>query len=281
MRPPARWRRSTLSALARSATVSAVLSATLAAGTFAPSAAGSPNLAGSPSIARSHSLTGSPNLGGSPSAAGSPSTAAPTDEAGLVIGLDALEPAIPAPGDTVAISGHLTNATDTPLTLADVVVSGSNTPLAGRDAVAAWAQDAPGAGVFATAWASLPLDGQLAPGASRTFTITLPATATALPGPFGALPVAIESGAARLTTFLPIHDHREYTPLTVAVAVPLTLGPHSALFGPSGPERTSAWTAELGPTGRLTKLLDATSDLRVSYVIDPTLTAAPRATPRA
>ncbi len=89
---------------------------------------------------------------------------------------------------------------------------------------------------------------------------------------YGALPISVESGTTSVRTFAGYQWLKQYQPMSVAWAVPLTLDPDPSLFGPAGADREAAWAQALGPSSRLGRVLDATTDAQVTWAVDPTLT---------
>src|SRR5690606_22854442 len=92
------------------------------------------------------------------------------------------------------------------------------------------------------------------------------------PATYGALPLSVESGGASVRTFAGYQRIKQYEPMSVAFAVPLTLDPDPDLFGDEGPQREQAWATALGPGSRLGRVLDATAQAPVTWAVDPTLT---------
>ena len=95
---------------------------------------------------------------------------------------------------------------------------------------------------------------------------------------YGILPVSIDvtragesEPAGVLRSFIPYQVRKEYEPLQVTLVAPLTVPRDVALLGEFGEERTAAWDALLGPEGTLRERIDAASDRRVVWALDPAL----------
>lgn len=207
-------------------------------------------------------------------AASRPGLAAPAVPA-VAVRITALSPTIGGPGSRVVVDGEVVNVGAADVPAPTVTLRGSQTGLTRRGEIAAWA--AGGAtGIEVTTWDQERLAGTLAPGESRAFTVAgdlLDAPDT----PYAALPLALDAGGTRVATFLPVAPADAYPPLEQVVVLPVTMRPHRALFGDFGGSRQAAWLAEIGPDGRLSRLLEAAADAPVAWAIDPTLLAAPEA----
>ena len=189
----------------------------------------------------------------------------------------AVTPAIATADSEVTLTGQVINTGAETVPAPDVRLNGSFTPLAGRDAIAAWAAGRPSA-IETSLIDHFSTTGDLRPGGRANFILTVPA-----PGPegaaFGALPMAISVAGTQLRTFVPMQRRMEYEPLRLAVLVPLTLDPDPALLGTYAAPRLAAWRTQLADTSRFQRLLDATEDLPVTWAIDPTLLNPPSAIP--
>lgn len=184
----------------------------------------------------------------------------------------ALSPAVVTGDQDLVITGTLRNTGDRPLSKPLVrVVMGSERVDLSRDAVQEWtAQTGPAQG---TLLAQTRVSGTVAAGGSGTFRLTVKDLAQgSTAATYGAVPISIESGGASLRTFAGYQRIKQYEPLSVAFAVPLTLDPDPALFGAEGAQREQAWSTALGPDSRLAHVLDATADSEVTWAVDPTLT---------
>ncbi|MFM9587448.1 hypothetical protein, partial [Streptomyces caniscabiei] len=68
---------------------------------------------------------------------------------------------------------------------------------------------------------------------------------------------------------------KEYEPLSVAIAVPLTLDADPDLVDGEGADYQAAWDKALGPGSRIDRILTATTDETVTWAIDPALVGLP------
>ncbi|WP_370518402.1 DUF6049 family protein [Nostocoides sp. HKS02] len=188
---------------------------------------------------------------------------------GVTLELASVSPAVVLPGTKLVISGVIHNATATALPKPVIRLVAREVNL-NRDEVREWATatgPAEGAEVGRTA-----LSSALTPGASAPFKITVAGLAGRGPSTYGALPLSIETGGTSLRTFVGYQRLKQYQPMSIAWAAPLTLDPDPNLFAQDGPDREVAWAQALGPQSRLSRVLDATSDAPVTWAVDPTLT---------
>ena len=202
------------------------------------------------------------------SLSGSASSAAAAGD-GPALELTAISPAVLRPGQRLTVSGTIRNTTASTLRKPRVRVVLRDENL-DRSEIQAWAKatgPAPGVEVGHTSLAA-----NLAPGATAAFTVKVAGLDQHGPMRYGALPISVESGTTSVRTFAGYQWIKQYQPMSVAWAVPLTLDPDPNLFGPAGPDREAAWAQALGPSSRLGRVLDATSDAQVTWAVDPTLT---------
>lgn len=188
---------------------------------------------------------------------------------GPALELTAVSPAVLRPGQTLTITGTIRNTT--PATLRKptvrVVLRDENLD---RAEILRWAKatgPASGSEVGHTSLAA-----NLAPGASAAFAVKVKGLDQHGAMRYGALPISVESGTSSVHTFAGYQWLKQYQPMSVAWAVPLTLDPDPTLFGPPGADREAAWAQALGPSSRLGRVLDATTDAQVTWALDPTLT---------
>ena len=92
------------------------------------------------------------------------------------------------------------------------------------------------------------------------------------PAAYGAIPLSVQSGTASVRTFAGYQRTKQYQPMSISWAVPLTLDPDPNLFGGSGAARETAWTEALADGSRVYRVIGATEDAPVTWAIDPTLT---------
>ncbi len=178
-----------------------------------------------------------------------------------------------APDQTATVTGHVVAPPGTTLRDPTVRALKSRRSIANRSDVDAWAATTGAAN--GTEIARITTPATLAPGQSLPVTLVLPADSLRLPRAYGVIPVALEvldsSGAVLDTarTFVGWHRAIDYTPLSLAWVVPLTLDPDPELSSPTAATRAEAWRQRVGPGSRLERLVRATSPARVAWAIDP------------
>ena len=206
-------------------------------------------------------------------AAAVPAVRAAAPAGGSTVQLTGLSPAVVTPGDTLTITGTIHNDGTTALTRPLVRVVSGTYPAApdARQAVRDWATaTGPAQGKVV---GQARLAGNVAPGTSAAFRVKVAGLATLRDeSTYGALPLSVESGTSAVRTFAGYQRIKQYQPMSVAFAVPLTLDPDPDLFGAGGTARESAWASALNPSSRLSRVLDATQDAPVTWALDPTLT---------
>ena len=187
-----------------------------------------------------------------------------------VVQLSGVSPAVVAPGQKVVISGTVRNDGTTPLVRPTVRVVAGTLPNT-REAVREWAAQAgPAQGdVIGTTR----LAGSIAPGTAAGFRISLDGIASRRSdATYGAVPLSVESADTTVRTFAGYQRIKQYQPLAISWAVPLTLDPDPDLFAGPGAARESAWSSALDASSRVTRVLDATQDAPVTWALDPSLT---------
>ena len=201
-------------------------------------------------------------------AVATPASAAPT-AADVTLDLSSVTPAVAKAGDDLVVTGTLHNGGGSALTRPTVaVVMGSMEPT--RKAVRDWAaQTGPAAGKVV---GQSRLTGSVPAGGSQTFSVRVPKLATLGPAAYGAIPLSIQSGPASIRTFAGYQQTKQYQPMSISWAAPLTLDPDPNLFGGSGAARETAWGEALGEGSRVARVIRATEDAPVTWAIDPTLT---------
>ncbi|MDO5628536.1 MAG: DUF6049 family protein [Mobilicoccus sp.] len=183
--------------------------------------------------------------------------------------IDAVTPQVAVPGEDVTVSVELHNTTTG--VLSPTVEARVGTAINTRDAVADHAEnpalDLP---VLTTTTVET-----LAPGARTTVSLTLPADDLALRRPYGALPVTLTvtglPDAPRIGTFIPYQVIKEYEPLRLAAALPLTADPDPRVLSGVADERLAAWTDMVAPGSRLDRVLRAAETGDVTVIVDPQL----------
>jgi Family of unknown function (DUF6049) len=195
-----------------------------------------------------------------------------------VLTLSSITPPVTGPGVSVTITGTLTART-TDLAAPTVRVVLGTTPIISRASVTAWTNSTAALAGLEVGNATVP--GPLAAGASAPFSITVPPGRFTLNRPFGVIPVAIQvrdstSGTTEvLRTFVGWQRMKQYEPIRLAMVAPVTLSPTAALFQADEATRASAWETELGPTGRISRILDGTDvagpsgPVPVTWAVDP------------
>jgi hypothetical protein len=208
--------------------------------------------------------------GAAPHARGPARSATAAAVADVEITLRSMTPAIAAPGQPLTVAGTVRNTAATPIARPLVRVVLGSRDLRRREDIAAWASaTGPADG---SELGRIELPGSLAPGSTADFQVSVPRFASRGDATYGALPLSIEIGSSSLRTFAGYQRVKQYQPLRISWAVPLTLNADPDLFGAEGEERDAAWSRALGPGSRLVRILDATENLPVTWALDPTLT---------
>lgn len=194
-------------------------------------------------------------------------------EVSFSVAVNRVQPAVATPGAPVNVQVSVSNAIATPLSGVVVRARLGSASLDTRKAVREF-----GAGTADPATrevATMNLTGPVARGRPASATLTLDPADIPSVRAYGALPLVIEAEAAGLTvrqrTYLPVHNRKEYEPLRLALAVPLTLDPDPALVTATGAELDKAWTRAAGDGSRIDRILTATEGLPVTFAVDPAL----------
>lgn len=195
--------------------------------------------------------------------------ATPASAADLTLDLSSVTPAVARAGDDLVVTGTLHNGSGAALSRPTVsVVMGSMEPT--RKAVRDWAaQTGPAGGKVV---GQVRLTGSVPAGGSQAFSVKVPKLAALGPAAYGAIPLSIQSGPASIRTFAGYQQTKQYQPMSISWAAPLTLDPDPNLFGGSGAARETAWSEALGDGSRVSRVILATEDAPVTWAIDPTLT---------
>ena len=197
-----------------------------------------------------------------------PSATAPQ----AVVQLTGVSPAVVAPGQKLVVTGTIRNDGRTPLARPSVRVVAGNLANT-REAVRDWAtrtDPAQGDVVGQTR-----LKGTVAPGTSAGFRVSIDNLASRrADATYGAVPLSVESADDAVRTFAGYQRVKQYQPLSISWAVPLTLDPDPDLFGAGGAARETAWASALDGSARVSRVLDATQDAPVTWALDPSLTPA-------
>lgn len=208
------------------------------------------------------------------------------------IALTSLTPDVPTGGDTLTVSGRVTNRGSSTLTHAHlgVRVGNSGRPLANRSAVSAVQNHR---GYLLSDGVEIPGDTaklpSLHPGAGHSFTLKVPVGDLHLQGN-GVYQLSVTLLGRNKTvtypqvlgitrTVLPWYPQRNATQHTqVTMAWPLVDRPHIDARTDSDPQQTPIFrdddlAAELAPGGRLQRMVSLGSHLPVTWIIDPDLLA--------
>jgi hypothetical protein len=190
-------------------------------------------------------------------------------EQGLQISLRSVRPAVVTSEQPLTLEGVVRNTTGGAVPRPVVQVVLGERALVTRADVEDWAVATGPAQGRVVGRQALPAS--LPPGAAAAFRVTVAGGAGMRRAAYGALPLSVEVGGSALRTFAGYQRVKEYTPLSVAWAVPLTLDADPALFGAGGAARQEAWERALGEGSRLRRVVDATEDAPVTWALDPTL----------
>lgn len=209
--------------------------------------------------------------------------------------LTGLEPRLPGKGDTITVSGTVTNNSRSAITDSHIGVRiGSGGPLTTRSAMKA-ASTRTG---YSQAFDGQEIDGHTSKlatvpaGASAAFTLRVPVSAFGL-GQTGVYQLGVtldgQTSAERWQhvlgikrTFLPWYDTTQ-TPqpsqTRISYLWPLTDRPHMAARGDTDSQQSPIFlddglAAELKPGGRLWTMVSVAQKLQVTWVIDPDLLAS-------
>ncbi|WP_427384244.1 DUF6049 family protein [Janibacter sp. G56] len=242
---PARGER--LSAAALAAVVALVVSLVLP-----PAADGAP----SPQRSRTTSAT----------------AAAPAD---LAVTLTSVGPTVARPGQDTTIAGSVRN--DGESAVRNPVVTVVTGPASsGRESVREWSAGTDLAD--GQTLARTRVKGTVQPGERATFRVVVKDPTKATAAAFAALPVSVESMGSAVHTFIGIERAKEFVPLEVSWAMPLTLPIRPALWGEYGEERLAAWEDAIGPDSALRRTMELGRDRDVLWLVDATLLRKPLAT---
>jgi hypothetical protein len=196
--------------------------------------------------------------------------AAEASGGGASLELTGVSPAVVTPDTQLVVTGVLRNTGQTPMVKPVVrVVWGQTDPT--REGVDEWATaTGPAQG---TLIGETRLPGTLATGAGSAFRVTIDGVADlSRSATYGALPISVESGSASVRTFAGYQRLKQYEPMSIAWAAPLTLDPDPDLFGAQGQAREAAWQQALGAGSRVSRVIEATQGAQLTWAIDPTLT---------
>ncbi|MBK8470650.1 MAG: hypothetical protein IPL45_13000 [Actinomycetales bacterium] len=200
-----------------------------------------------------------------------------TDTAPSRLTLTQITPSVLAPGGTLTISGTV-DAAGSPTgsgaasgAAAAVRLVRGRASIDNRTDVQTWSTGvgtATGTEVDRT-----PIDSRRTGGAP--FTLTVGAEQLRLARPFGVVPIAVEligergTSLAVLRTFVGWQRAADYTPISIAWVLPVTLEADPGLRAAAPADRAAAWDAQVGPGSPLVQMLAATAGRSVTYAVDP------------
>ncbi|KUF15792.1 DUF6049 family protein [Streptomyces silvensis] len=277
--PARRWFRRTATLLAGAPLLAGLLQVPTS-----PTASAAAPSAGLAATAATHPASGAKNA---QKAASRPKTAA-TGSRTVNVSLNSLTPSAPREGDTVTVSGTVTNEGRQTITNAQVGLR-IGSPLGGRTAIDSAAKRTsyqPGADGSEVGGKYAEKFSRLAPGVRQDFSISVPVSAldlgldgvyqlgVALTGQTSAQPYPQVLGIER--TFLPWQDGAADTKTRTTFLWPLISSTHLTARTRSDEEQTPLFkdeslAKELQPGGRLQQLLALGSQLDVTWVVDPDL----------
>ncbi|MGV9449769.1 DUF6049 family protein [Streptomyces sp. NPDC003635] len=222
--------------------------------------------------------------------AASPAQAAETDET-VAVAVDSLTPSIPTDGDTLTVSGTVTNTGKQAVSDAqvDLRVGQELTTRSGIDTAAKATGSQPGIDGLPVGDKYVAKFPKLTPGVSEPFSISVPVDeldldgngiyqlAVSLSGETSAQPWPQVLGVQR--TFLPYQPDEADTRTKTTVLWPLISTVHMTAQTGSNESQTpvfrdNALAKEIAPGGRLEQLVALGKDLDVTWVVDPDLLAS-------
>lgn len=187
------------------------------------------------------------------------------------LALTAMTPSVATSGQAVRLAARVDAGAGRAKGLL-VQVRRSTRDIVARSDVSRWAAETEPALGTVVAEAKVP---DLPAGGTGEVSVTIPAASLSTTRPYDALPVAVvlvdADGAAiaTLRTFVIVHRIKEYEPLSVSVAVPITVPPDPQLVATDETARRAAWTAAIGPASPVARLVEAMATLPVTWIVDP------------
>lgn len=216
-----------------------------------------------------------PAVAASPAVVASPGAASLTAAATTQVqmSITGLRPTVLRPGDTLRITGTLTNTGSTAASIGSIETVLETPRLPDPDAVSSWVL---GGSAQTRTWplATTKTVATLTAGESRPFAVSIRNATTHGQAPYGVLPLRLRAGDGVVRTFAAYERVKEYQPLRVAVLLPLTLGPDPELWSREPRARSAAWSRALGESGRLHGTLVGATKSTVDLAVDPTLLSA-------
>ncbi|MEV6182197.1 DUF6049 family protein [Streptomyces sp. NPDC052016] len=243
-------------------------------------------------------LAGAPLLAGllqlpaSPAHAEDQASAKEASGAGTVaVAVDSLTPSAPTDGDTLTVSGTVTNNGKQAVTDAhvDLRVGAALTTRSAIETTAKRADDLSGTAGSKVGGKYVAKFAELTPGVAQPFSISVPVDelnlkddgvyplGVSLSGETAAKPWERMLGIQR--TFLPWHPEEADTATKTTVLWPLVSTVHMTAETGSNEQQTPIFlnddlAEEIGPGGRLDQLVSLGKDLDVTWVVDPDLLAS-------
>jgi hypothetical protein len=199
-------------------------------------------------------------------------SASPAEAAGVDLALTGVKPAVARASQDLVVTGTVHNDGSAALnrpTVAVVMPTTGALLRSTREAVHAWAAATGPSQGKVVGQTRLPTS--VAPGDTATFSVTVPRLASLGRAAYGAIPLSVQTGTTSVRTFAGYQRTKQYQPMSISWAVPLTLDPDPALFGGRGASREAAWAQTLADGSRVNRILDATQDAPVTWAIDPSL----------
>ncbi|MEI2825818.1 MAG: DUF6049 family protein [Dermatophilaceae bacterium] len=202
--------------------------------------------------------------------------ATPFAQPGTLV-LTSVSPAVAGPTTPVVVTGTIRSVEGEAFANPTVRVVRGRSSVTTQDALDAWvASGDPTAG---SEIGRVSVPGVVAPGAPLTFSVTLSPDSVRLTRAYGAVPIVIDvqsnDGQTRglIRTFVGWQRAPEYTPISLATVVPITLDPDPALQALDPAVRGQAWIAAVGSASRLARLVTAAGrgGIPLSYAVDPAI----------
>jgi putative peptidoglycan lipid II flippase len=197
----------------------------------------------------------------------------------VIVSLASVRPTALTPDTELTVTGTVHNSGTTTVSSPQVVLRLDWRTITDRRELAAWADLDPRDPANGTKQAGVPLGRPLAPGETAPFAVSVQGDALQLPvsaDSFGPRRMSVEiqdglpSGGPRVgiaRTFAVWDPVHQYRPTRLALLVPVTQGHQPVDPTGSGGQVPHLWA----PTGRVRRVLAATSDPAFSYALDPAL----------
>ncbi|MFF3502151.1 DUF6049 family protein [Streptomyces sp. NPDC003247] len=243
-------------------------------------------------------LAGAPLLAGllqlpasSAHAEGRASAAETSDTGTVAVAVDSLSPGVPTDGDTLTVSGTVTNNGKQAVTDAqvDLRVGSELTTRSAIETMAEKADDLSGATGTEVGGKYVATFAELTPGVPQRFSISVPVGELDL-GDDGVYPLGVSLSGETASkpweqllgiqrTFLPWHPEKAKTATRTTVLWPLMSTVHMTAETGSNEQQTPIFlnddlAEEISPGGRLDQMVSLGKDLDVTWVIDPDLLAS-------